>query len=393
MRDMVGSATIHWSKVICKQPGNYMFTGTIGRKSDGELLVVFSGDREQHVCPFGKTQMVRSRDGGETWSTAETINNTPIDDRDTGITVLRSGTIVLAWLAVANWDRRVLSRAGDPPEMLDAWERHRDKTPAEAFARWRGYWTRRSTDGGRTWEPAVDAKAFAPHGPIELEDGRLLYASYTWPSALKGLRSPNEDPSIEVGDTETVAVESTDEGRSWEIIGKIPVPTMDRIDRVNFSEPHVVEAADGRLVCLSRNHPESKSDSELAGTVASRVAEDWYMRQSESTDGGRTWSEAKKTPIWGYPPHLLRLHNDDILVSYGHRKPPFGQRACLSHDGGRTWDIDNEIVLRNDAAAPGRDLGYPSTVEIEPNEFVTVYYQPETLGEKPCIQATRWSLS
>ena len=386
-----GNATVHWSKVVCKQPGNYLMCPTIAQKADGELLVVFSGDREEHVCPFGKSQIVRSQDGGETWSEPETINNTPIDDRDAGIIVLRSGTIVMAWLAVANWDRDVLSRAGDPPEVLDAWMRHRDKTPAEAMAKSRGYWTRRSTDGGRTWEPAVDSKAFAPHGPIELQDGRLLYASYTWPSAMIGLRSPLDDPSVEVGDTETVAAESTDEGRSWRIIGKIPVPTMSH-DRVNYSEPHVVEAADGRLVCLSRYEP---PDPELRPEeVRDRANGDWYLRQSESTDGGRTWSEAQKTPIWGFPPHLLRLYNEDILVTYGHRRPPYGgARACLSHDGGRTWDIDNEIVLRDDAAPPGRDLGYPATVELEPNELLTVYYQPETAGEKPCVQATRWSLT
>ena len=385
------NATVHWSKVICKQPGNYLMCPTIARKSDGELIVVFSGDRQEHVCPFGKSQLVRSRDGGETWSAPETINNTPIDDRDTGIIVLRSGTIVMAWLAVANWDRAVLSRAGDPPDVLDAWVRHRDKTPAEAFAKWRGYWTRRSTDGGRTWEPAVDSKAFAPHGPIELQDGRLLYASYTWPSAMIGLRSPGDALSVDVGDTETVAVESTDEGRSWQMIGKIPVPTMGE-DRVNYSEPHVVEASDGRLVCLSRYQPPDwqRQPEEVGG---SQAGEDWYMRQSESTDGGRTWSEAQKTPIWGYPPHLLRLHQGDILVTYGHRRPPYGQRACLSRDGGRTWDIDNEIVLRDDAPPPGRDLGYPATVELGPNEFITVYYQPEAAGEKPCIQTTRWSLT
>ena len=305
--------------------------------------------------------------------------------------MLRSGTIILAWLAVANWDRKVLSQGGDPPEMLDAWVRHRDKTPAEALARWRGYWTRRSTDGGRTWEPAVDSRAFSPHGPVELQDGRLLYASYTWPSAMVGLRSPDDDPCTDVADTETVAVESTDEGRSWQIIGKIPVPTMGDV-RVPYSEPHVVEAPDGRLVCLSRYQPPVLQRPAEDASFSSRAGEDWYMRLSESEDGGRTWSEAQKTPIWGYPPHLLRLHSNAILVSYGHRRPPYGQRACLSHDGGRTWDIDNEIVLRDDAPTPTADLGYASSVELEPDEFLTVYYQPETPGEKPCIQATRWSL-
>ena len=89
--------TILESRVICKQPGRYIGWPTIARRADGELLVSFSGDREAHVCPFGKTQMVRSRDGGKTWTKPETTNNTPLDDRDSGVLVTRKGTILVTW--------------------------------------------------------------------------------------------------------------------------------------------------------------------------------------------------------------------------------------------------------------------------------------------------------
>ena len=63
-------AIVHWSRVICKQPENYLGWPTIGRTDDGELLVVFSGERETHVCPYGVNQLIRSSDGGETWDRA-----------------------------------------------------------------------------------------------------------------------------------------------------------------------------------------------------------------------------------------------------------------------------------------------------------------------------------
>ena len=85
------------SFVICKQPGRYIGWPTIGRADDGELLIAFSGDREAHVCPFGKTQLVRSRDNGKTWSLPETVNDTPLDDRDAGILVTRKGTVLVSW--------------------------------------------------------------------------------------------------------------------------------------------------------------------------------------------------------------------------------------------------------------------------------------------------------
>ena len=49
------------------------------------MLVVFSGDRDAHVCPWGKVQLLRSRDGGATWSDPVSICDTPLDDRDAGI--------------------------------------------------------------------------------------------------------------------------------------------------------------------------------------------------------------------------------------------------------------------------------------------------------------------
>ena len=359
--------TIHWSKVICRQPDKYLAWPTIARRENGELLVTVSGDREEHACPFGTTQLLRSRDGGETWTEPETINSTPLDDRDAGVIVLRSGVIVVSWFTAPTWDS--LDR-GDREiysgEQVAAWRRHLNKVSEADRRRWLGNWTRRSTDGGQTWEPAVNSIASTPHGPIELRDGSLLYV---------GIGNP---PDMRYG---LLAVESVDEGRSWQQIGTISLSADDRA----VAEPHAVELPDGRLVCLWRYQPEVD--------VGPR-----YMRQTESGDGGRTWTETHLTPIDGYPPHLQLLDNGDLLASYGRRVSPMGQRACLSHDGGATWDIENEIVLRDDAPEldlgwpPGWDLGYPATLELEPGELLTVYYQIALPEHKPSIQATRWSL-
>lgn len=358
-------ATKHWSKAICKEPGSYIGWPTIARKADGELMAVFSGDRDTHHCPYGKTQLVRSRDGGETWSPPETINNTPLDDRDAGIVVLRSGTIVLSWFTGGGakgpkrYTERHVERHG--PVVVDQWRRHLNKIGEEVIRRWDGHWTRRSTDGGRTWEPAVDSIATAPHGPMELADGRMLFV---------GNAELDGKPTL-------VSAESTDEARSWRLIGTIPVPEEDA-EKLTYYEPHIVELPDGRIVCLWRFHPDQGP------------RDDSFMRQTESSDGGKTWTVTRPTLMWGYPPHLIRLHNGDLLASYGHRRPPYGQRACLSHDGGRTWDMENEIVLRDDADSG--DLGYPASLELEPGELLTIYYQTDQPGEKTCLMATRWSL-
>ena len=67
-----------------------------------------------------------------------------------------------------------------------------------------------------------------------------------------------------------------------------------------------------------------------------------------------------------------------FLCTYGRRKPPYGIRACLSADGGRTWLLEREIVLRDDL--PNRDLGYPTIVEYEPGKLFTIYYGQDDGG-------------
>ena len=77
-----------------------------------------------------------------------------------------------------------------------------------------------------------------------------------------------------------------------------------------------------------------------------------------------------------------------------------GHRACLSHDGGASWDTGNEIVVRDDSPRTssfrGRRPGTwatPATVELAPGALLTVYYQIAPPDRKPSIQATRWSLT
>ena len=371
------SATVHWSAVVCKEEGNYLGWPSVARLPSGELVAVFSGGREEHVCPYGKTKLVRSADGGETWSDPLIVNDSLLDDRDAGIVASRSGTLVLSWFTYPTWEALDRHRESGryTAEQLEAWTSHCDEVRPEAERQGLGHraWTRRSADGGHSWEPPVDSVATNPHGPIELKDGRLLLVGNT----LVAGETPSTFEPI-------VAMDSDDDGRSWRRVGTaMAVPT----EGAAYHEPHVMELDDGTLICLARYMPPGNR------------GEDRYMRQSESADGGRTWTRPHPTNMWGCPPHLLRLSNGDGLATFGHRRPPFGQRACvyqrvrenlIGGDSSGNWDIGNVIELRDDGA--DGDLGYPATVEISPGEMLTVYYQAAAPGEKPSIMATRWSL-
>jgi len=77
------------------------------------------------------------------------------------------------------------------------------------------------------------------------------------------------------------------------------------------------------------------------------------------------------------------------LLVYGHRRPHYGQRACLSPDNGQTWDIKHEITLVD---APDGDLGYPASAQLSDGSILTIYYQKDQPDEKPCLMGTHWRL-
>lgn len=362
------------SEVICKQPGRYIGWPTIDRTVDGELLVVFSGDREAHVCPFGKTFFMRSRDNGYSWSEPRIINNTPLDDRDGGILACSDGTLIASWFTAHSYKDR---SGGGRPE----WAAHVAAISADDIAKWapndpdcgdgvvRGHWITRSTDNGETWTP-VNVPPTAPHGPVELSDGRLMFVG-------------NDGYNREAKTSLVIAAESIDKGLSWNVVGHMPMFVEalgeEKRDVVGYlAEPHVIEVGPGRLLVMARYEEKPYAEGRPQSVL-------W---QSNSDDGGHTWTEPAPTEILGKPPHLTMMKDGRILVTYGYRHEPYGERACFSNDGGATWDYANEVVLRDDA--PNGDLGYPASVECDDGTILTVYYQVDQPGEKTCLMTTRW---
>ena len=75
-------------------------------------------------------------------------------------------------------------------------------------------------------------------------------------------------------------------------------------------------------------------------------------------------------------------------MSYGHRRPPFGNQARVSLDGGRTWS--EPVVISGDGL--GGDLGYPSTVELGDGSLLTVWYEVMKGSPRAVLRQARWRL-
>lgn len=349
-----------WSTAITGEGVRYCGWPTLCRRASGELIVAFSGDRDRHVCPWGKVQLVRSADGGRTWTKPETVVNDPLDDRDGGIMELSNGDLVLTYFTSVAFSSN------------DEYGRHFGKIEHRDFEEYFGNFTRRSTDGGKTWENPVRTVGSAPHGGIQLRDGRLLMVgrASTLPSVLAGIVAPRP----EVFRNALVCEISTDMGRSWNVVSTLPVPEGVAVD--SLYEPYALELSDGRIIVHVRQEANSRN-----------------TMQCESSDGGLTWSRLAETPLntIGHPSHLLELPDGRVLCTFGRRGGDAGVFAATSRDGGRTWDMDGALLL---ARSTQWDFGYPTSALMPDGSLVTVYYC-RLANDKPfaVLKAVGWRLA
>jgi sialidase-1 len=358
-------AEILETKIISLDRRFYSGWPTVCRRANGQLIVTCSGGREAHVCPFGRVEMIASDDNGETWTWPRTLLDGPIDDRDSGCLETAKGTLLvttftsLAYEPVLKKYVDFASFNQDTPEgkaRVRRWDAVNDRLSPEARKKELGVWMIRSTDGGLTWSPKYDCLVSSPHGPIQLADGRLLYAG-------KDLWRPGERVGV---------AESTDDGQTWKWLADIAPRQGD--DHTEYHELHAVETNDERIVVQIRNHNKTNERETL---------------QCESKDGGKTWTAPKSIGVWGLPSHLLKLKDGRILMSYGHRRQPFGNQARISTDQCRTWS--EPIILSGDGI--GGDLGYPSTVELADGTLLTVWYERMNDSPLALLRQAKWKLA
>ena len=295
------------------------------RLKNGDILTVLRGGAP-HIGVKGRLDLVRSSDGGKTWSAPWTAIDGELDDRNPAMGQLKDGTIVLAYAIAGNYDETGLTFKGTRNDRI-----------------FDGVYLAFSKDNGRTWSKPVrdpvihkfyDGKGHvSPYGKIlQLPDGTVLMAVY-----------------FEFFDEyrhESYVFRSKDGGKTWGepvLMGK------------HFNETGIVALRDGRVLAALR--------SEKGGSLSI----------AESTDKGRTWSAPKQiTKNSEHPADLIQLADGRVLMVFGERNVPRGVHAMVSADG-RAWDSGKEIVLADDA--PNGDCGYPSSVEVGKGRVATIYYQ------------------
>lgn len=363
--------------IVHKTPHLYSSHPCVTELQSGEWLVAFnqSAARTPFLHPPADPHYVnlitRSSDRGRTWSEPQMAPDfTWYGVENPGIVQLSSGEVLLnQWKF--NWTprdvayRRWLAGEGGWYTCPDAGAGRHEWFRADTEEDWSrhafpyvrsdgGAFVHVSTDEARTWDATVPVDispyqgAFSPKGAIELDNGDVLLA----------LGSHDYDPLHA-----SFVVKSSDAGRSW----SRPVEAA-RVEGCEFSEPSVAQTSSGKIICMSRD--------ERSG----------FIYQSDSYDGGGTWTPATRLALWGYPTHIVALQDGRLISIFGRRKPPYGIRAAISEDEGKSWS--EEFTVRE---LPNLNLGYPSVIECEPGRLFAAYYG-EDEDQVTCIHGTYFAL-
>ncbi|TKB74363.1 MAG: exo-alpha-sialidase [Nitrospira sp.] len=333
--------TLETSVVYKGYQDEALFPG-LTRAANGDILVSFC---TQFDCqPGGEAFLLRSLDEGRTWEPPVALVRSKKSDGcinlSVGLNTLKDGTVLYPCC-----DTKITRK----------WDRHE----ADLIIL-------RSLDHGATWSDPVPIptgviEPFAYGRIIELRNGDLLC-----PIWGKG----RSDEAWRTG-----LVRSRDGGLTWGehiTIGydphtRIPTPQNDVTHCAGFNEATLVELPNERILAVLRQQG-----------VGPNIRQ---MFQSQSLDGGLTWSEPQPVALWGTSPSLHLTASGLLLLGYrNHMGNPQGLEAAgvgisLSEDFGATW---TEHRLLEDPQGYRYqhefEAGYPAFFDLDGHRTLVVFY-------------------
>jgi hypothetical protein len=308
--------------VARKTAARNVYFPAVAKLGNGELLVAYY-DSPEHVSPDGRIALVRSRDGGRTWSVPHIAVDTPLDDRDPSVAVTRNGRVLLSYF----------TRTGD------------EAAPGAVFVV-------RSDDNGETWSaPApVDAPlagAATSARIVEMANGDLLIPIYGVAAGQATSRA--------------AIVRSRDGGLTWPRDQAVEIGATPGI---SFQEP-ALAVIDGRVLAVMRTD-----------------AADNAAYETHSIDGGRTWSQPAAIRIAAQASELLPLAADstdtariahawgDWSRRYGDSRPTVVQ--VIRWPGADRGPVFGEPHLVYNGHCD--DASYPSVVALDDSRLFVVFY-------------------
>jgi predicted neuraminidase len=297
--------------------GPYKHPACFTELDNGDLYLVYYGGGGEYAdatAVFGS----RRRRGEARWSEPVKIASDPF--RSLGNAVVWQAPDALVWLFY-------VVRYGE------SWSTSRIQVKI-------------SRDRAMTWSDpsllALEAGMMVRNRPVVLASGEYLLPVY---------QEAGEDREIVGPDSTSRFLRFDPKTRRWSDSGVI------KSAKGNI-QPAVVELEPGHLLALCRR---GGGYGPSAGG---------YIVQSESRDGGRTWSEGRNSPLPN--PNsaidLIKLRSGNLLLVYNHsmsERTPL--RAAISSDGGKTWPRTLDL------AAGKNSFAYPIALQAADGRIHVVY--------------------
>ena len=338
--------------VIYQENRFYSTFPSVVKRPDGELLVAFRRapsrvalreKTESHIDPNSYLVLVRSRDGGTTWTKEPELIYAHAfgGSQDPCLLQLRDGTLLCSSYGWAVLKPEAVPLLGP---------RVNQNRPGTVFL---GGYLVRSTDGARSWQGPI----YPPHIPPEINHdpyGRPLPA-YNRGAMYEGangrifwvVAAMDSDPPRK---TSNHLLVSDDRGTTWRYSAPVAVDA-----KVVFNEASAYVTPKGDVVAFLRT-----ANFEDQACIA------------RSTDGGKTFQPWQGMGFKGHPLQATRLPDQRVLLVYGYRHKPYGIRARILNAECTDYATAPEIVLREDGGTT--DIGYPWSVVVDERRVLVVYY-------------------